>query len=106
MRCGDGPDGLGARHDAAMALASDVDVLVHGAQFTADEGALAADFGHATVDYAVALAREAGARRLVLFHHAPGRTDDEVDRVASRARSLAGGAIAIVVATQRLALDL
>jgi phosphoribosyl 1,2-cyclic phosphodiesterase len=81
LGCGDGPDGLGARHEAARELARDVDVLVHGAQFTSAERKLAADFGHATVDYAVALAQEAGARRLVLFHHAPGRADDEVDAI-------------------------
>ena len=32
---GAGPDGLGAYHEAALALARDVDVLVHDAQFLA-----------------------------------------------------------------------
>lgn len=94
LGCGDGPDGLGARHEAATALAHDVDVLVHGAQFTSAERTVAADFGHATVDYAVALAQEAGARRLVLFHHAPGRTDDDVDAIVS----LVAGSPAVPVA--------
>jgi phosphoribosyl 1,2-cyclic phosphodiesterase len=83
LGCADGLDGGGARHQAALALADGVDVLVHGAQFTFAERELAADFGHATVDYAVALAREAGARQLVLFHHAPTRTDDEVDAITT-----------------------
>jgi ribonuclease BN (tRNA processing enzyme) len=60
-------------------------VLVHGGQFTEDQHDLAEDFGHATVEYAVALAAEAGARRLVLSHHAPARTDDEVDAIARAA---------------------
>ncbi len=34
---GDGPDGHGARHEAALALATGVDVLVHGAPYTAAE---------------------------------------------------------------------
>jgi len=105
LGCGDGPDGLGARHDAALALAQEVDVLVHGAQFTSAERALAADFGHATVDYAVALAAESGARRLVLFHHAPGRTDEEVDAVAALARGLAGGSVPVTAAAEGLALE-
>jgi ribonuclease BN (tRNA processing enzyme) len=33
----------------------------------------------------VALAAEAGARRLVLSHHAPARTDDEVTAIARTA---------------------
>jgi phosphoribosyl 1,2-cyclic phosphodiesterase len=101
--CGEGPDGLGARHPAALTLARDVDVLVHGAQFTLAEQAMAAAFGHATVDYAVALAGEAGARRLVLFHHAPGRTDDQVEAIAA---SLAGAPMPITVATEMSSIDL
>jgi phosphoribosyl 1,2-cyclic phosphodiesterase len=104
LGCGDGPDGLGARHEAALALAQGVDVLVHGAPFTLDERALAAGFGHATVEYAVALAREAGARQLVLFHHAPGRTDDEVDAITA---SLSGRVPAeVMAAAEGLMLDI
>lgn len=103
LGCGDGPDGLGARHEAATALAHDVDVLVHGAQFTADERKLAADFGHATVDYAVALAQETGARRLVLFHHAPGRADDDVDAIVSLA---ANSSVVPVAAVEGLEIEI
>jgi phosphoribosyl 1,2-cyclic phosphodiesterase len=105
--CGEGPDGLGARHPAALTLAGDVDVLVHGAQFTLAERDMAADFGHATVDYAVALATEAGARRLVLFHHAPARTDDQIDAIAaSLAGAPAAATVPITVAAELLTLDL
>jgi phosphoribosyl 1,2-cyclic phosphodiesterase len=79
---GPGPDGLGARHDAALELADGVDVLVHDAQYTPAEFADRRDFGHSSIDYAVALAVEAGARSLVLFHHDPRRTDDELDALA------------------------
>lgn len=74
---------------AALSLCRDVDVLVHGAQFTADERDRATDFGHATVDDAVALAREAGAGRLVLFHHDPSRVDDDVEAIAAKAATSA-----------------
>jgi len=103
LGCGDGPDGLGARHPAALALASDVDVLVHGAQFTHAEHEVAAAFGHATIDYAVALAAQAGARRLVLFHHAPSRTDDDVEAIAGS--TAAGSPVPIVAAAEGLELD-
>jgi phosphoribosyl 1,2-cyclic phosphodiesterase len=68
----------GARRAAAVELASDADVLLHGAQFLAHEQATADAYGHATVDDAVAFAVETGARRLTLMHHAPGRTDRAV----------------------------
>ena len=81
---GDGPDGLGEYHEAAMALAQDVDVLLHDAQYTAEELPSRGAFGHAAAEYAVALGAKAGARQVVLFHHDPARTDDEVDAIVGR----------------------
>ena len=81
---GDGPDGWGEYHDAAMALADGVDILVHDAQYTAEELPTRGAFGHAAAEYAVALGEHAGARQVVLFHHDPARTDDEVDAIAAR----------------------
>lgn len=68
-----GPDGV--------ALVAGVDVLIHDGQFLTAESALARDYGHATVDEAVALALAAGVGHLVLFHHSPGRSDDRIDRI-------------------------
>jgi phosphoribosyl 1,2-cyclic phosphodiesterase len=58
-----------------------VDLLVHDAQFVESERELADAYGHSTVDDAVELAVTLGARRLVLFHHAPARTDDQLDAI-------------------------
>lgn len=68
----------GPRRSAARELADRVDLLVHDAQFLAVEDRWAEAYGHATVEQAVAFADESAARELVLFHHAPNRTDDEV----------------------------
>jgi phosphoribosyl 1,2-cyclic phosphodiesterase len=76
---GPGPEGFGEYHDAALALAGGVDLLVHDAQHTVDEFPSRAHFGHSTIDYAIGLAERAGAARLLLFHHDPARTDDELD---------------------------
>jgi ribonuclease BN (tRNA processing enzyme) len=81
---GVGPEGCGVYHDAARELVDHADVLVHGAPFVADELERATLFGHATAEYAAGLAKEAGVGRLVLTHHAPTRTDDEVEAIARR----------------------
>jgi ribonuclease BN (tRNA processing enzyme) len=60
-------------------LTQGVDLLVHDAQFVAAESALARNYGHATVEQAVALAAAAGVGELVLFHHSPERTDAEAE---------------------------
>ncbi len=80
---GPGPDGLGEYHDAAMALALHTDLLVHDAQYLDEELEARASFGHASSGYAVALAERARARRLLLYHHDPPRTDDEIDVVVA-----------------------
>jgi ribonuclease BN (tRNA processing enzyme) len=66
---------------AVWNLIEGVDVLLHDAQFTETERRLADDYGHATVEETVALAAKAGVGLLVLFHHSPVRTDDQLDRI-------------------------
>jgi phosphoribosyl 1,2-cyclic phosphodiesterase len=78
---GPGPDGWGPYHDAALALATGVDLLVHDAQHTTEELPARAGWGHSAVDYPVALAQRAGSRAVLLFHHDPNRTDAEVDAI-------------------------
>lgn len=76
---GPGPEGHGPYHDAAVALAADVDLLIHDAQYLEEEWPTRAHFGHSTPGYATGLAKATGTRRLLLFHHDPIRTDDELD---------------------------
>jgi ribonuclease BN (tRNA processing enzyme) len=80
---GPGPDGWGPYHETAMALAADVDLLVHDAQHTKEELPARAGWGHSAADYPVRLAELAGARRVLLFHHDPNRTDDAVDEIVA-----------------------
>ncbi len=80
---GPGPDGFGAQHEAALELAGGADVLLHDAFWFADEFDPARTFGHAAADYAIGLAAAAGARRVVLLHHRPDRTDSDLDKLAA-----------------------
>lgn len=81
---GPGPDGLGERHPAALALASGADALVHDAQHTMAEFPAMSGFGHSAIDYAVDLGRMAGAAEVVLFHHDPNRIDDDLEAIAQQ----------------------
>lgn len=103
---GPGPDGLGARHDQALELTRGADVMIHDAQHRAAQFPDLAFLGHASPEYCVELAREAGVRTLVLFHHAPDRTDDQVDEILADARRLAGDDLVVHAAYEGLVLDL
>jgi ribonuclease BN (tRNA processing enzyme) len=48
-----------------------------------------AGWGHSTPRQAVDLAREARCRRLILFHHEPEHTDDDLDRLLADTRRYA-----------------
>jgi phosphoribosyl 1,2-cyclic phosphodiesterase len=100
---GDGPQGLGEYHPAALALARGADVLIHDAQHTAAEFPAVAFLGHAAVEYAVGLAEAAGVGTLVLFHHDPSRTDDEIDALVAAHQQ---GPVEVVAAAQGMVLEL
>jgi ribonuclease BN (tRNA processing enzyme) len=70
--------------DPSRRLAEGADVLCHGAMFAAGEEAVAHAYGHATVEEAVTLAAEAGVKTLVMTHHSPSRTDEQVEKLHSR----------------------
>ena len=93
--------------DAALELADGVDLLIHDSQYTPAEFAEKAHWGHCTVDYAVLVAKEAGARRLALFHHDPAHADEDVDELLDGARCLgAMGGIEVVAAFEGLVVEL
>jgi phosphoribosyl 1,2-cyclic phosphodiesterase len=89
-------------------LCRNVDVLIHDAQFTPEEFAQKSDWGHCTVAYAVEVAAQAGARRLVLFHHDPAHDDAMLDQLLAEARALpaAVGIEEIIAAEEGLTLHL
>ena len=72
---------LGPEWISGHALADDVDVLLHDAQFTAEEYETRVGWGHSTLEHAAAFAASAGARRLVPFHHDPGHDDSLIDKL-------------------------
>jgi phosphoribosyl 1,2-cyclic phosphodiesterase len=71
------------------AIAEDVDLLLHDAQFSDDEYEERIGWGHSSIEDAVAYRRVVRARRLVLFHHEPDHSDDLLSDLEGRARSLA-----------------
>ena len=77
--------GSRARREALASLCQGVDVLIHDAQFLPQELPHHAGWGHSAYDEAIELAAEAGVKRLLLFHHDPDRTDEQVDDIEQEA---------------------
>lgn len=62
------------------------DLVIHDAQYSAEEYPRKVGWGHSTVEYAVRVAVAAGARRLALTHHDPLRDDHALDRLLAGLR--------------------
>ena len=101
--------GPGGRYDVPpswradfVAFLGNVDLLIHDAMYTPEEAESHRGWGHSTFAEAVALARDARAGRLVLFHHEPEHGDEAVDALlqAARREARARGGPAEVLAAQ------
>lgn len=71
-------------------LASRADVLLHDAQYGDDEYPGHVGWGHSAIGHVVAFAQKADVDNLVLFHHDPAHTDDEMEALVDEAQRLWG----------------
>jgi len=94
--------------DAVLELCDHADLVIHDAQYTAAEFETKAHWGHCTVEFAVAVAAQSGARRLALFHHDPEHDDALVDALARRAdeRARQLGVAEVLAASEGTTLSL
>lgn len=75
--------------DALARFAARVDVMIHDTQYLPVDMPLKHGWGHSTLDQVLELARLAETPRVVLFHHDPERTDDELDAIGAQAAAWA-----------------
>ena len=93
---------------ALTKLSQGGDALIYDAMYTSEEyrgevGGSKKGWGHSTWQDGVRLAKDAGVKRFVLFHHEPSHDDRFVARVEKQARALHPGSIA---AREQMVLDL
>lgn len=90
-------------------FAAGADLLIHDAQYGAEEYPARRGWGHSTVEYAVDVAVAAKVARLALYHHDPARTDDAVDELVERAQRRArdwGADLEVFGAAEGLVVEL
>jgi phosphoribosyl 1,2-cyclic phosphodiesterase len=94
--------------ETVLELADGADLLIHDAQYTSEEWALKSHWGHCSIDYAIHVAREAGVRRLALFHHDPSHSDEMVDQIARDAneQAEAAGLAEVIAAAEGVTMAL
>jgi phosphoribosyl 1,2-cyclic phosphodiesterase len=77
-------------HPDVIEFARDADLLIHDAQYLESEYTSAVNprkgWGHSTFESATGVAKKAGVKRLVLFHHEPTHDDRCIDQILRLAR--------------------
>lgn len=69
------------------AFARNADILIHDSMFTPVELKRKEFWGHSDYRFAIEMAVEAQARKLVLFHHGPHHSDDDVDTIVKECKN-------------------
>jgi len=83
-----------------------VDMLIADSAYTEDELASKRGWGHGTHDRSIDLAKAAGVKTLVMTHHEPTRTDDELDELFLEIRKKHGNNnLELVMAHEGLVLE-
>ncbi len=101
----DTEDPFSGTENPVVTFADGVDLLVHDAQYLDDD--YKKGWGHSTIATAVEVAVRAHAKRLVLYHHDPDRSDDALDKIGADAQRLArerGSALEVLVAYEGMEL--
>jgi ribonuclease BN (tRNA processing enzyme) len=80
------------------------DIVIFDTHYTDEEYEKFPHWGHGTPKHALDVCESAGAKKLVLFHHAPGRTDDEQDAVLEATRKIAKG-VEVIAAQEGLRVE-
>lgn len=84
----------------------DADLVIHDAQYTADEYPDKIGWGHSTIEYVIDVAAAANVRQVALYHHDPMRSDAAVDALVAKAQARAGDALIVSGAAEGETIEL
>ncbi len=105
----DPPYPVATRFEDFVDFCRNTDVLIHDAQYIEADMPLKHGWGHSLASQACTLAAEAGVRHLILYHHDPDRTDDEIDAILEDCRKRLkqrGSSVECTAAYEGLTLEL
>ena len=77
-----------AQNQRVVEYCKDVDLLLIDAMYTDSEYPMKVGWGHSTIEMDIDLAIDANVKNLVLTHHEPIRTDEQLDKIFEWARKM------------------
>jgi phosphoribosyl 1,2-cyclic phosphodiesterase len=83
----------GRTDEDLLAFVNGADMIVYDCTYTDAEFGHYRGYGHSTWEEGVRLCEAAGVKKLVIFHHRPGRDDDELRQIEADAQARFAGAV-------------
>ncbi len=93
---------IGRPDQNVLALIEGADLVIYDSTYTDDEFPEKQGWGHSTWQEGIRLCRQAGSRKLVIFHHSPDHDDTCMHRIESQARQAWSE---VIVAREGMSLD-
>ena len=78
---------IAQKSEAIIGPVRGVDVLIGDSSYTKDEYPAKIGWGHNTFEKCIAMANNAGAKKLFFTHHEPNRTDDQLEAIIDDLRT-------------------
>ena len=83
----------GAPDENILTLVEGADIMIYDAMFTDEELPRHRGWGHSTWEEGARICRTAGVRTYAIFHHAPERDDEALDRIGAAAGRMFPGSV-------------
>lgn len=87
-------------------LAAGADLLIHDAQYTAEEYISRKGWGHSSMEDTIQFSAMAGVKRLLLTHHDPSHSDLILDKIFSEIKSRISQPFPFELAVEGMEIDL
>ena len=95
---------LAAMRQSVEDLCRACDLVIYDTMFRMEEYLTFPHWGHSSPEHALEIVEAAGAKRLVLYHHAPNRSDEEIDNDLAEVRKRTS--VEVLAAAEGLELEL
>ena len=83
----------GKTDEKLIGFLKDADILIYDCMYNDAEFDHYRGYGHSTWEEGVRICEAAGVKRLVIFHHRPGRNDDDLRQIEAEAQARFPGAV-------------
>jgi len=102
----EGEEAAKEENEKMLNFCNGADILIHDAQYTAEEFEKHLGWGHSSYNYAMEVASRSNVKKLVFFHHDPNYKDNKLESIEEQCKNDAKGkSFDIIMAREGLQIE-